>query len=307
MARQMVVAGAQLGPIARDDSRDNVVERLIGLMREASAAGARLVAFPELALTTFFPRWYMPQDEVDGFFEYEFPGTATKVLFDEARRLGIGFHLGYAEMERIDNQVRRFNTAIVVDETGESVGKYRKVHLPGHADYEPWRPFQHLEKKYFDIGDLGFPTFPAFGGIFGTLICNDRRWPEAFRVLGLQGVEMVIIGYNTPAYTPAVPSHSRLTDYHNHLSLKAGAYQNGTWVVAVAKAGKEEGCDLIGGSCIVSPTGEIVAEAKTLGDELIVTECDLDACRSIKDNIFNFSRHRQPQNYALISAPMPRA
>jgi len=74
------------------------------------------------------------------------------------------------------------------------------------------------------------------------------------------------------------------------------------WVVGVAKAGCEEGCDLIGGSCIITPTGEIVAECKTLGDELIVYQCDLERCQEIKTNVFDFARHRHPESYQLITA-----
>ena len=83
--------------------------------------------------------------------------------------------------------------------------------------------------------------------------------------------------------------------------MQAGAYQNGTWVVGVAKAGREEGCDLIGGSCIIAPTGEIVAQCRSLEDEVIVYECDLDRCREIQDNIFNFALHREPDSYRLIT------
>ena len=128
----------------------------------------------------------------------------------------------------------------------------------------------------------------------------DRRWPETFRVLGLRGVEMALLGYNTPVHYPPAPEHYHLQDFHNHLVMQAGAYQNGTWVIGVAKAGREEGCDLIGGSCIISPMGEIVAECETLGDELIVHECDLDLCHEIKDNVFNFALHREPKSYRLI-------
>jgi predicted amidohydrolase len=110
-----------------------------------------------------------------------------------------------------------------------------------------------------------------------------------------------MVGYNTPVHYPRAPEHDHLQDFHNHLSLQAGAYQNGTWVAAAAKAGCEEGCDLIGGSCIVSPTGEIVSQCETLEDELITHQCDLDTCRSIQDNIFNFSIHREPENYGLIT------
>jgi len=301
MTRSIIVAAAQLGPIARDEPRKQVVGRLVALLREASARGAGLVVFPELALTTFFPRWYMDDEqELDAFFEREMPGESTRPLFDEARRLGVGFHLGYAERVVEAGTVHRYNTAILVDREGRIAGKYRKIHLPGHREHEPDFPFQHLEKRYFETGNLGFRTFDAFGGRIGMCICNDRRWPETFRVLGLQGVELVVLGYNTPVHYPRAPEHDHLQDFHNHLSLQAGAYQNGTWVVGVAKAGREEGCDLIGGSAIVAPTGEIVALCSTLGDEVAVAACDLDRCGEIQRNIFNFALHREPQHYALI-------
>jgi len=272
-------------------------------MTRAAERGADLVVFPELALTTFFPRWFMEEpSEIDAFFETEMPSPATQPLFDTARRLGVGFCLGYAE--KIGDgrgRARHFNTVILVTPDGAIVGKYRKIHLPGHREHEPWRAFQHLEKRYFNRGDLGFPVTAAFGGRVGMLICNDRRWPEAFRMLGLQKAELVLLGYNTPVHYPPAPEHDHLQDFHNHLVLQAGAYQNGTWVVGVAKAGREESCDLIGGSCIVAPTGEIVAKCSTLGDEVATAEIDLDRCREIQDNIFDFAAHRQPDQYRQLT------
>ncbi len=301
MARTVTVAAAQLGPIARDEPRSSAVGRMLVLMREARNHGAGLVVFPELALTTFFPRWYFDdQKDVDAFFERAMPNPETQPLFDAAAELGIGFHLGYAELADEDGAPRRFNTSILVGPDGRITGRYRKVHLPGHREHEPWRPFQHLEKRYFEPGNLGFPVFDALDGRIGMCICNDRRWPETFRVLGLRGAEMVLLGYNTPQHYPPAPEHDHLQDFHNHLVMQAGAYQNGTWVIGVAKAGREEGCDLIGGTCIIAPTGEIVAQAETLGDELVIAECDLDRCQEIKANIFNFALHRQPENYRLI-------
>lgn len=303
MPRPTVVAAAQLGPIARAQTRADVVVRMTALLEEAGRRGAGLVVFPELALTSFFPRWFMDdQATIDRFFEDRMPGPEVEPLFAAARRMGIGFHLGFAERVVTEAGVRRFNTAIIVDPSGAEVLRYRKVHLPGHAEHEPERPFQHLEKRYFERGDLGFPVVRAMGGVLGALICNDRRWPEAFRCLGLQGVELVAIGYNTPRHYPNAPEHDRLQDFHNHLSLQAGAYQNGTYVVAAAKAGIEEGCDLIGGSCIVAPTGEILAVAETSGDEIVSAAIDFDRCRAIKDNMFNFALHRQPDCYGPLTA-----
>ena len=303
MTRNIVIGAAQLGPISRDESRASAVARMITLMIEAKSRGVELIVFPELALTTFFPRWFMEdQNEIDTYFESEMPGPETRPLFEKAVELDIGFYIGYAELVEEEGQKHHFNTSILVDKNGEIVGKYRKVHLPGHQKQEDWRPFQHLEKRYFETGNLGFPTFEAFGGTMGMCICNDRRWPETFRVMGLQGAELVMLGYNTPVHYPPAPEHDHLQDFHNHLVMQAGAYQNGTWVVGVAKAGREEDCDLIGGTCIIAPTGEIVAECKTLGDELIVHDCNLDRCREIQTNIFDFAQHREPESYQLITA-----
>jgi predicted amidohydrolase len=301
MPRFLTIGAAQLGPIARGESRTQVVKRLLELLAQARERGCELIVFPELALTTFFPRWYMTdQAEIDAFFEREMPGPETRPLFDEARRLGIGLCLGYAELAMVDGVAHRYNSCVLVERDGRVAGTYRKVHLPGHAEHEPWRPFQHLEKRYFEVGNLGFPVWRALGGRVGMCICNDRRWPETYRVMGLQGVELILLGYNTPTVNPGAPDHDALGPFHNHLVMQSGAYQNATWVVGVAKAGREEGCDLLGQSAIIAPSGEIVAQAATLGDELITHRCDLDLGRSYASGVFAFARHRRPEHYRLI-------
>lgn len=302
MSRIVTVAAAQLGPIARKDSRVQVVERLIAHLNEAKKQGCDLTVFPELALTTFFPRWYMTDPaEIDAFFESAMPGSETQPLFDEAKRLGIGFYLGYAELDESSGRRRHFNSSILVERDGRVVGKYRKVHLPGHAEHEPWRRFQHLEKRYFDESDTGFQVWRAFGGIIGMALCNDRRWPETYRVMGLQGAEMILLGYNTPVHNPPAPDHDEHSLFHNGLVMQSGAYQNGCWVVGAAKAGNEEGVPMIGGSQIIAPSGVPVAAAKGDDDELVVAACDLDACASYKNTTFDFARHRMPQHYTLIT------
>mgnify|MGYP003387261871 CR=1 FL=1 len=304
MSRILTAAVAQMGPVSRDESRVQVVDRLIVMMRHAHARGAGLVVFPELALTTFFPRWVLDsQDEIDSFFETKMPSNDTQTLFDVSRELGIGFHLGYAEkLTGDDGILHYFNTAILVDQNGVISGKYRKIHLPGHAEPQPNQPHQHLEKRYFEVGDLGFPAFRSMDGIMGMCICNDRRWPETYRVLGLQGVEMIMLGYNTPTTNPFQETESpHLGMFHNHLSMQAGAYQNGAWVLAAAKAGTEEGVHHMGGSCIISPTGEMVVQALSEGDEVIVAECDLDRGKYIRETIFNFDAHRRIEHYGLIT------
>ena len=302
MSRIVTVGAAQLGPIHRTESRCAVVDRLLALLRQAKQRNCQLVVFPEAALTAFFPHWYMEDPaEIDKYFEREMPGPDTRPLFAEAKRAGIAFYLGYCELDTSGGKPRHFNTSILVDETGQIVGKYRKIHLPGHATYQPRQTYQNLEKHYFEVGDLGFPVWRCCGGILGMCICNDRRWPEAYRVMGLQGVEMVLLGYNTPlesVHGPVEPRH--LPMFHHWLSMQAGAYQNATWVVAAAKAGLEEGVYQIGGSCIIAPTGEMVVHALGDADELIVADCDLDMGTRLKETVFNFAAHRRPEHYRLI-------
>jgi hypothetical protein len=231
------------------------------------------------------------------------PSPETQSLFDEAKKLGIGFSLGYAELTEPDDHgvVHRFNTQILVERDGSVVAKYHKVHIPGHEHHEPNRPFQHAERYYFEPGPEGFGVWAAFGGLFGMMICNDRRWPESYREMGLQGVEMILCGYNTPIHYVPDPSQDILQGFHNSLVMQSGAYQNGTWVVGVAKGGVEEGVDSLGQTCIVAPSGQIVAQTLTTADELIVAACDLDWCDRYKGTLFNFDRYRRPEVYTRIT------
>jgi predicted amidohydrolase len=319
MPRILTVAAAQLGPLQKADSRAVAVQRMVHLLDRAHKRGVELVVFPELALTTFFPRHYHDDiAEADHWFETSMPSNETAPLFAAARRYGIGFHLGYAEIAHEADEAgtirkHRFNTAILVGPEGDILLKYRKVHLPGHAEYEPRRKVQHLEKRYFEVGNLGFPAIRAPMGSLdglnmGMMICNDRRWPEAWRVLGLQSVELVALGYNTPSLNMEAPMDRggfeahHLRVFHSHLSIQAGCYQNACFAVATAKAGTEDGNELFGHSVIVNPQGEIMAMTTSWDDELVTADCDLDMCALGRTTIFNFEKHRRPEAYQRITS-----
>ena len=298
--RVVRVAAGQLGPIGRGEPREKVVARLLALLHRAADDGCELIAFPELALTTFFPRWWTPAvDGHDHYFETSMPGPATQPLFDAARDRRIGFSLGYAELTADGH---RFNTSVLVERNGSVVGRYRKVHVPGHADDESWRPFQHLERRYFEPSHEGFHVWDAFGGRVGLATCNDRRWPETYREMGLEGVELVLIGYNTPIHYAPDPSQDALAGFHNHLVMQAGAYQNGTWVVGVAKGGVEEDVASLAESAIIAPSGEIVAMARTDDDEVVAADCGLDWCARYKQTLFDFDRYYRPEMYRRITS-----
>ncbi|WP_376092513.1 N-carbamoyl-D-amino-acid hydrolase [Roseomonas sp. CCTCC AB2023176] len=306
MSRILRVAAAQMGPNPRDMPRDVILERMIALLDGAAKSGARLVVFPELAFTTFFPRWLI-EDEADlsRFYEQRMPGPSVQPLFERARTLGVGFYVGYAELT---GSGRRFNSSVIVGPDGEMLLKYRKVHLPGSKEPRPAQRYQQLEKRYFLPGDLGFPVARGpetwHRPVLGMLICNDRRWPEAWRCLGLQGVELVCIGYNSAAYDPngGNTEDSERRTFHSTLAVQANAYFNSTWAVSVAKAGDEDGSGLIGGSCIVSPDGIVVAQARSLDDEVLMADLDLDAGLQGRapGKMFDLGLHRRPDQYQRI-------
>jgi predicted amidohydrolase len=303
MPRILRLAAAQMGPNQRADSRDAILARMVALLEGAAEQGAQLVIFPELAFTTFFPRWLLSGAELDAYFEPAMPNPQVAPLFDRARQLGIGFYVGYAERAE---DGRRFNSAITTGPDGAILAKYRKVHLPGSV--EPRRATASSSSRSA-TSSTATPASPPSAApppgtlpILGMLICNDRRWPEAWRCYGLQGVELMLMGYNSAAYDPNGGSteDASLRAFHSTLAVQANAYVNATWAVSVAKAGNEDGSGLIGGSVIVDPNGLVVAEAKTLGDELLLAECDLDACRQGKEKMFNFAAHRRPEHYRRI-------
>jgi len=304
LVRLLRAAAAQMGPTQKADSREHTLGRMLQLLESAATRGASLVVFPELAFTTFFPRWLIEGEALDCNFERGMPNSAVQPLFDRARALRVGFYVGYAELTQ---NGRRYNASILVNTDGNILGHYRKVHLPGSIEPRAGARYQQLEKRYFQYGDLGFPAFRAGPdwrhAIMGMMICNDRRWPESWRVLGLQGVELVCIGYNSAAYDPngGVTEDASLRTFHSTLVTQANAYMNATWAISVAKPGDEDGSGLIGGSCIVDPNGCIVAQAATLTDEVIVADIDLDLCRQGKDKMFNFAAHRRPEQYAVIT------
>lgn len=308
--RTLGLAVAQMGPVHLADTRESVVARLVDMLRQAHARGATFVVFPELALTTFFPRYWMSEAEAqERYFERAMPNATTQPLFDEARRLSVGFYLGYAELTP---QGEPYNTSILVDQSGKIAGKYRKIHLPGHDDHKVDAPFQHLEKKYFNVGDEPFGVWDTMGARFGMCLCNDRRWPETWRMMALQSAEVVVLGYNTPSHNIHWPEPVHLRMHHHLITLQASAYQNCVWAAAAAKAGSEDGHHMIGGSVIVAPTGEIAAQSVTEDDEVITVQVDLDQAETFRRNVFDFARHRRPEHYRLIAErvgagePLPR-
>lgn len=334
MPRILKVAAAQIGAINKGADRKETLDRLIKLLHDASSQGVKLVVFPEVALTTFFPRYmFTDEEELDSYFESDADITTsprTKALFDDAHKLGIDIVLGYAEREASSGT--SYNTSIYYSASqAQIISKYRKVHLPGTVEpFKDPEAINQLEKRYFTPGNLGFKAFRAPGlvpdaikkstkeastptttngdidelkvsstagkgdPILGMMICNDRRWPEAWRTYTLQGAELLVFGYNTGGnmahlwgskpMSPEAATKEAL--FHSRLVQQANSYMNACFSISAARCGLDDGkYDLIAGSAICSPEGHVLAEAATTGDELVVAEIDLTDCRQGKERV----------------------
>src|SRR5881275_398418 len=235
MPRYIKVAAAQLGPNNEGTSREQIVERMLGLLEQAVQEGVELTAYPEMALTTYFPKKIRP--DFDQFFETEVPPKALEPLLRRAAEARIAVHVGFCEKAG----GKYFNSALLTGRDGRLLGTFRKIHLPGTKTPDGFA--QVFEPYYFAHGDTGYRVFDAAGARVGVAICQDRRYPESYRSLALQGAEIILIGYNTPISALALDL--------NDLCMRAGAYANACFVVGVAKAGIEDGLELIGGSSVI--------------------------------------------------------
>lgn len=290
MPRHLKVAAAQLGPNNEGTSREAVVARMQALLEEAVREGVALIAYPEMALTPYFPKRL--RDDFDQFFETEVPPKALAPLLRRAAAARVAVHVGFCEKA----EGRYFNSALLTDRDGRLCGTFRKVHLPGARAPDGFA--QVHEPYYFAHGDTGFRVFDAAGARVGIALCQDRRYPESYRCLALQGAEIILIGYNTPASPLALDL--------NELCLRAGAYANLCFVLGVAKAGVEDGVELIAGSSIIGPLGQVLARAATSGDELVTARLDLEQMVPARKR-WDFLGRRQPQHYARVLESPPGA
>ena len=287
MPRYLKVAAAQMGPNQEGTPREAIVERMQAMLEAAARDGVELIVYPEMALTTYFPKRI--RKDFDQFFESEVPPKALEPLLRRAAETRVAVHVGFCE--KADGQY--FNTALLTDRDSRFCGTFRKIHLPGTKAVDGFA--QVYEPYYFAHGDTGYRVFDACGAKVGIAICQDRRYPESYRALALQGAEIILIGYNTPISALALDL--------NDLCMRAGAYANACFVVGVAKAGVEDGVELIGGSSVINPLGQIVAKATTAGDELVVARIDLDHMTPVRKR-WNFLGRRQPQHYDALLQPV---
>ncbi|MEK4251520.1 carbon-nitrogen hydrolase family protein [Paenibacillus sp. FSL W7-1287] len=251
---KLTIGAAQMAP--NDEDIQVNLERIVRMMETAKDQGVQVVAFPELALTPFFPVIYLRQ-----FRHYFMEDNCEEIttIRNKAKELKLTTIFGYAEVDK----GHYYNTAMVVDSNGAIAGKYRKVHIPAPMINNA---MGNYEKIYFEPGNLGYPVIPADHVKIGLQICYDRHFPEGFRELALHDADII---FNLTA-TSSFASDWRSDTWK--LMLRARAFENNVFVVGVNKTGIEYGKEYYGHCMIVSPLGgEILGFADTSQDDVLLT------------------------------------
>jgi predicted amidohydrolase len=260
-----------------------------GMVEEAVAKGVDVICFGELFLTPFFPNRLT--EEYAKYF-LELPSEITDPLFKLARAKRIAMIFPYGE--RAGRYF--YNSAAVFDRAGKHLGTYRKTHIPAILPSELRGGTGSYEKFYFSPGSE-FPVWDLDGVKIGIQICYDRKFPEGSRALALKGAEVLFMPICAATY-----GETKLRGNTWELPLQARAYENGTFVVAVNRAGDEHGRNHMGKSLIVNPVGaEIIAVASGDKPELLVASLDLDDVNAAQKSL-PWSRDRRPELYGSMDA-----
>lgn len=274
------------------DTKDNML-RLGEGITDLAKRGAKLIVLQELHNTLYFCQ----TEDVDLFDLAEpIPGPSTTFYCELAKKLGVVIVASLFE-KRAPGLYH--NTAIVIESNGEIVGKYRKMHIPDDPAY--------YEKFYFTPGDLGFHPIQTSVGKLGVLVCWDQWYPEAARLMAMQGAEMLIyptaIGY-ADNDTPEEQQRQRMAW---QTVMRGHAVANGLPVIAVNRVGFEPdpsgqtaGIQFWGTSFVAGPQGEIVYEASTDDEENIVVEMDMDRSEQVR-RWWPFLRDRRIDAYGDIT------
>jgi hypothetical protein len=285
------VAAAQLGPASADKA--DTISRIAALIDEAGRRGVQFVVFPELALSPYFATTV--HGDAASFAETSFPSAETAPIIEAIRRNNIATVIPFAEL----TPEGLYNSAALLDGSGQELGRYRKMHIPGTVEPVPDKRRQTMEKRYFRPGNLGFPAYASAAGEIGMAICYDRRFPETFRCLGLSGAEIYAVVFNTGYDDTLHDGRERSIEAHE-LAVRSAALYNGIPAIAAGKGGIEGGNPFIGASSVISHTGEVLARAGSEGDELVVAELDLDAAAAARARL-DHKVNRRPDQYDAIA------
>jgi beta-ureidopropionase len=268
----MRVALAQL---SASPDRDANLARVVEAMDAAHEAGADLIAFPEVILDRFFPQH--PGDKAALALAEPIPGPTSSLIAAKARALGL---VTVFNLYELGEGGRRFDSSPVFDADGSLLGTTRMIHI---TDYEGFH-----EQDYYHPGDQGVPVYDTRAGRVGVAICYDRHYPEVMRALGVAGAEVVVI-----------PQAGTLGEWPEGLyeaEVRTAAFQNGYFTALANRVGEEGNLHFAGESFVVDPEGRVLARGKSLEEDLVIADLDLEACK-ISTARRLFWRDRRPELY----------
>jgi N-carbamoylputrescine amidase len=252
----------------------DAVVRGLDALKRAAASGARLVVFPELSFTTFYPQY--PADKEVADLAEPIDGPTVSAFQRAARDLGVVVVINI--FERAGDHT--YDSSPVIDADGSLLGVTRMVHI---TDYDCFH-----EKGYYHPGDMLAPVYQTAVGALGVAICYDRHYPEYMRSLALGGADLVVI--------PQAGVTGEWPDGMYENEIRVASFQNGYFCAMANRVGKEGRLDFCGGSVITDPWGKIVAQAAFGEEEILVSDlelglCDMSPARKL------FLRDRRPEVY----------
>ncbi len=247
--------------------------RALEMAEVAAEKGAKIVAFPELCLTPWFPR----EEQRDQFSLARVPSEG---LLDPFVALSLKRQIVIVLPFFESSNGKYYNSAAVID-SGKVLGVYRKVHLPNLPLYR--------EQFYFAPGDTNFPVFPTSRGRIGVQICWDNLFPEGTRILALRGADIII--------APTAASQDR--HMHWERAITANAFANNVFIFRVNRVGRENGIAFYGRSFCADPWGELISELAGGREAIVLADIDLRDCEAARET-WGFLRHRKPGEYSDI-------
>jgi N-carbamoylputrescine amidase len=267
------------------------LDKAIGLIRQATAQGAKIVCLQELFRTVYFC-----QVEDHKYFQLaeEIPVPTTERLGKLAAELDLVIIASLFERRAAGLY---HNTAVVIDADGKLLGKYRKMHIPDDPLF--------YEKFYFAPGDLGFHSWKTKYGKLGVLVCWDQWYPEAARLTALQGAEILF-------YPTAIgwhPSEKEQYGERQHLSWetvqRGHAIANGCYVAVPNRVGHEApdggpGLEFWGQSFVSDPAGKLIAKGSLVEEEVLLADLDLSSI-DVQRTHWPFLRDRRVDAYAELT------
>jgi beta-ureidopropionase len=252
--------------------------RGLDAVARAAAGGAKLVAFPELAFTGFFP-CCRPAGPVPDSWGETVPGPTTDAFARLAAQLGIVIVLNLYEREA----ARAYDSSPVIDADGRLLGTTRMLHIAQMPGF--------FEQDYYTPGDHGMPVYDTAAGRIGVAICYDRHYPEVMRSLAIQGAELVVV--------PQAGMVGEWPDGLYEAELRVAAFQNGYFTALANRVGAEPGIAFAGESFVCDPAGRVVARAPASEEAILFADLDYGQASTSHARRL-FLRDRRPEIVARL-------